>query len=199
MTKLEAVNYLLRLIGTRKVSSETVQHPDVVDAVDMLDMWTKKCLERGWWFNELPEVTMQPDSSGKIRFNLNVVRFEYADRATQVQYPLLSKQNGRLVDNATQSEVFSAAVTLKHYITLPWENLPHAAQQYIMYSAGAEYVRDKIEDTNKENKMWQQSEGAYAELDAAEMRNQKYNMFDAPATAAVRAGRRPHQGTRRLR
>ncbi|QMP18293.1 hypothetical protein phiV141_34 [Vibrio phage phiV141] len=199
MTKLEAVNTLLRSIGTRPVTSITVGHPDVVDAVAVLERWTRTCLERGWWFNIMNSVELQPDANKFIQFPSNVIRFEYSDTCTRLLYPHIAKRENRLLNAATNSFQWKSSVTLDLYIDLDWEDLAYSAQLYIMYSAAAEFVRDKIEDTAKEMKLEKKAMDYYAELDAEEMRTVKYNMFDNPATADVRRGRRPFIGTGRLR
>lgn len=199
MTKLEAVNTLLRSIGTRPVTSVTVGHPDVVDAVAVLERWTKTCLERGWWFNIMRNTVLTPDANKFIHFPQSVIRFEYSDSHTRLKYPNIAKREDRLLNAATNSFQWDDSVTLDLYIELPWEDIAYSAQLYVMYSAAAEFVRDKIEDTAKEMKLEQKANTYYAELDAEEMRTVKYNMFDNPAIADVRRGRRPFLGTGRLR
>lgn len=144
-------------------------------------------------------VTLEPDSQKYINFGSNVIRFEYADARTRLDYPMIAMRDGRLYNAITNSFEWDVSMTLDLYMRLEWDSLPYSAQQYVMYQAAAEYVRDKIEDTGKEMKLQAHADKEYADLDAEEMRTVKYNMFDNPATADVRRGRRPFLGTGRLR
>ena len=179
------------MIGTRKVSSIDVGHPDVVDAVDALDDWTETLLKRGWWFNKMSQVTYSPDVNGFINFASNVIRFEYYDTADKDAYPLLSKRGNRLLNVETNTFVFQTSIELNVYITLDWEDLPQAAQHYLVYRAGADLVRDKIEDTVKVNDLKRDAQEQMDELHAEEIRTEAANMFENPAVQRVRQGRRP--------
>lgn len=196
MKHLKAVNNLLKMIGTRKVTSVDIQHPDVIDAVDALEDWKEKLLKRGWWFNRMASVTMTPNSQGFIVFATNVIRYEYSNPRQKQVYPLLAKRDNRLLNVEQNTFTFTQSLVLDLYIDLDWNDLPDAAQQYIVYRAGADLVRDKIEDTVKVNDLKGDAQEQMNELDAEELRTAQYNMFDNPATARVRAGRQPFGGRR---
>lgn len=191
MDKLRAVNNLLKLVGTRKVTSVDIPHPDVVDAVDVLEDWTEKLLKRGWWFNKMNAVTLHPDQNGFIQVPTNVIRFEYHDVRDKQVFPLLSLRGNRLLNVATNSFVFDRPITLQLYINLDWDDLPDSAQHYIAYAAGAEYVRDKIEDSQKVNSLKRDAQEHMNALDAEEVRTEQCNMFENPAAMRLRSGRRP--------
>ena len=58
MEKLEAVQMLLRAIGSSPVNSLNVAHPDVANALNSLERLRKSVQKRGWWFNTKLELTL---------------------------------------------------------------------------------------------------------------------------------------------
>ena len=51
MDELEAVNMLLRAIGSSPIVNIDVRHPDAANAIASLDRIRKRMQRRGWWFN----------------------------------------------------------------------------------------------------------------------------------------------------
>ena len=141
MDKLTAVNKLLKMIGTRKVTSIALRHPDVSDAVEELDQWTESLLKRGWWFNRRNRVVHHPNSNGEIVFGLNVLRMEIPD-GCRSPVRSIAKQGSRLYNADDNTFTFDHSMTLTVFVDMNWEDLPDSAQYYIVYRAGSEFVRD---------------------------------------------------------
>lgn len=192
MDHLTAVNSLLKLVGTRKVDSVDVAHPDVVDAVDALALRLESLLKRGWWFNRDRSVTMEPSTEGYIFFATNVLRYELADRLDKRTWPALAKRGNRLYNADTQTYVFDQCISLNLFTKLDWVDLPDAAQQHLIYKAGADYVRDKIEDHIKSAELKLDAQEQMNDLHAEELLTDKVNMLESPRAAKLRAGRRPY-------
>lgn len=191
MKYLDSINVLLREVGTRAVSSQDINHPDVVDAKALLQEYKDKVLQRGWWFNRMKSVLLTPDSNKNIAINSNVVRFEITHDYDLRQYPLLAKRKERLLNMQTNSYSFDTPVTLDLFITLDWDDLPPAAQDYITAQAASAFVRIKLEDTARSNMLMNEANTHMAVLHSQELSTEKNNMFDSPAAASMRMRRRP--------
>lgn len=191
MKYLDSINVLLREVGTRAVSSQDINHPDVVDAKALLQEYKDKVLQRGWWFNRMKSVRLTPDSNKNIAINSNVVRFEITNDYDLRQYPLLAKRKERLLNMQTNSYSFDTPVTLDLFITLDWDDLPPAAQDYITAQAASAFVRIKLEDTARSSMLMNEANTHMAVLHSQELSTEKNNMFDSPAAASMRMRRRP--------
>jgi len=63
MEQLEALNLLLRAIGSDPVNSVSTQQPDAANALDTLDRYRKRVQKRGWWCNISYNVCFQAVST----------------------------------------------------------------------------------------------------------------------------------------
>ncbi|APD18159.1 tail tubular protein A [Vibrio phage JSF7] len=191
MDKLTAVNNMLKMIGTRPVSSLSVRHPDVVDAEAALDDWTGRVCEIGWWFNKRMNITLARNLQKEVEVPDTYLGFLYTDRDTHHMYPYMTKLNNKMFNTEKNTFEFDMDLTLTWYVRVSWEELPIQAQQYVLYSAGADLVRDKIEDSYKEQSLRQDAERAFALLDAEQLRAAPVNILNSPYSKAMRSGRRP--------
>ena len=122
MKYLDSINSLLREVGTRAVTSQDINHPDVTDAKALLQEYKDKVLQRGWWFNRMKSVLLTPDSNKNIAMNNNVVRFEVTYSSDLHMYPLLANRKGRLLNLQTISYAFDTPITLDLFVTLDWDD-----------------------------------------------------------------------------
>lgn len=192
MDKLTAVNNMLKMIGTRPVSTLSVKHPDVVDAEAALDDWTGRVCEHGWWFNKRMNITLTRNLQNEIEVPDTYLSFLYTDRDTHAMYPYMTKLSGKMFNTELNTFTFDMDVTLTWYVRVSWEELPIMAQQYAMYSAGADLVRDKIEDSYKEASLRNDAERHFILLDAEQLRASPVNVLNSPYSRSIRAGRRPY-------
>ena len=51
MLELDAINMMLRAIGSTPVNNVEIPQPDVANARRTLDRNRKSAQKRGWWFN----------------------------------------------------------------------------------------------------------------------------------------------------
>jgi len=193
MTELEAINVLLGNIGTSPVNSLNTGHPDATAAEKTLNRWRERIQRRGWWFNVDYQVTLQREPvTNKIPV-LNVVSAELPDQT-------IVKRGDYLYNRVTQSYIFTEDAFAQRVIRyVVWDDLPDVAQEFALNLAGAEFVRDEIEDTNKQLSLEQSAELARQELVAQDLREQNFNSFDKSRVARARGGVRPYgRGTARF-
>jgi hypothetical protein len=186
MTETEAVNVLLGNIGADKVNSLTLGHPDVDAARAVLLRACRRVQRSGWWFNRDYNVSLQPEPvTGKILVS-NVHEVNIYDQA-------IIKKGDYLYNRITQSYVFTVNVLAVSVISyVPWDQLPDTAQEVAMYRAGAEFVRDELEDASKEASLNNEAALALIELKSEDMRVQGYNAYNKRRVASARSGVRPY-------
>lgn len=69
MTKLDAVNWILRRVGLRTISAlETGSASTAADVERVLDEWTLRVLEQNWHFNKRRRAVMTADANGHLLF-----------------------------------------------------------------------------------------------------------------------------------
>lgn len=145
MTFLEAINTLLSVIGEAPVSSlSDTEHNTVSDAA--LASRTLKEVDRdvqaeGWQFNTDTDVILQQDNQKQFPLPGNVLRASFSpNQYADSQFVVRGR---RVYDRATQSYEIGDNVqtlTVARMVTqLDWDDLPHAAQQYIVIRAARIY------------------------------------------------------------
>ena len=143
MTFLEAVNTLLSVIGEAPVSSlSDVGSNTISDAA--LASRTLKEVDRdvqaeGWQFNTDQYVELQQDNKGQFPIPGNVLRASFSPaRYPDCQYVVRGK---RVYDRKHQSyQIDCDTLIIDQMVTqLEWDDLSHAAQQYITIRAARIY------------------------------------------------------------
>lgn len=140
MTKLEAVNAILRDAGARTTSSLTSPtRKDVIDAEDILDQVSRSVQLEGHWFNtEIISVSIDGSSQYVIAAAItHVERISGGPTNGTNGAPFLVLRSGLLYDtvNATNTFPAAAAVKLKVHRLLSYEALPSSAREYIYAAA----------------------------------------------------------------
>jgi len=185
MTELEAVNMMLRELGSSKVNNLSSSHPDIANCQDTLSRLREQEQRSPWWFNTDYNVTFQRDTANEISI---------ADAIDSVvwQDDLLVVRGGKLYNSYDQTYVFDCDVTAYRVVRLlDWDELPGTMQDYLMYSAAAEVVRTELEDTGKQNSLLEQAGRARIKLQAQDLREGKHNVFRNARILRTRAGVRP--------
>lgn len=179
MKKLEAVNLIMDELGTHHVSSLDNTHPDVRTAVLQIDNEIATLLTRGWWFNTVEKVTVAPQSNGFIILPETVLVIE-----TDNKY--IVRRGQYLWDMSKNSRVFDSPVTMKQFVILEWEALPHNAQQAAVHAAAAAVVRIKLSDMVRSNMLYQLAQNYAASLSDDEIRVTQPNMYLPERIASIR-------------
>lgn len=186
MKELDAVNMLLRLIGSTPVNSLQAPHPDVANALTTLRRVSDQLQQKGWWFNLDYNIVMTPNSEKDIKFASTIVSAKTCDTA-------LIKRGDRLYNRAKQTYKFDAPVTLERVTRLlEWDELPETMKTYCAYFAAAEFVRDELEDQAKQDDLNSSAQRALIEVNAQELDEGNHNMFDKARVRRARYGTRPY-------
>lgn len=185
MTKLEAVNVLLRKLNNRPVNSLDTAHPRVPSALAALERHSKKLQAKHWWFNvEHPTLTPQV---GTLRITLpgDTLSVDSVDRRPRVA------ARGRFLYNLDDSTFeFFAPLTVRLHRVLDFELLPPTVAEAVLTAAALEWIGDNDGDEMKVRLASTEAADAYATMHAEHIRNSRRNLLSSPsmrtAMAAVR-------------
>ena len=185
MEELEALNLLLRAIGSDPVNSVSTQQPDAANALDTLNRYRRRVQKRGWWCNIQYNVEFQV-AGKEIRIPKEYTTVIF-DNATLV------KRGNRLFDKYNNTYQFTCSVVAKRTIyILPWDEMPESMREVITYQAAQSFVRDEIEDSNKSKDFQTEAAMAMIDLKKEDLEQGQYNAFDKKRVIKARVGVRPY-------
>jgi hypothetical protein len=180
-TQLEAINTMLSAIGEPPVNSLSSQRADSLIAVQILNEVSREVQSYGWHFNIEYKVVMTPDSSGFIYLSENVAR---VDTDPTEGLDIIVRGN-RIYNKATNSYVFSSAITVTQIVMLEFEEIPEPARRYIMIRA-ARIFMDRMVGSEKHHMFNLQDEVmALGKMREYEMDTADYSIFDEYSTASI--------------
>lgn len=186
MNELEAMNMLLRLIGSSPVNSTDNKHPDVANAKVTLNRIRKQAQRRGWWFNTDYNVVYEPNEQSEIVLSSEVSTLVASSR-NYIQ------RGNKLYDKVNNTFKFNCNVLVKRQVRyLEWDDMPDAMKDYCAYFAGAEFIRDELEDLQKKKDLQQSAGIAMLDVKKQDLEEGRYNVFDSARVARARAGVRPY-------
>lgn len=185
MEELEALNLLLRAIGSDPVNSVSTQQPDAANALDTLNRYRKKAQKRGWWFNIQYQVMFQV-AAGEIRIPKEYTTVVFDD-------PALIKRGTRLFDKVNNTyQMTSNKIAARTTYTTVWEEMPVSMQEYVTYLAAASFVRDEIEDSAKSKEFQLEAGISMMDLKKEDLEQGQYNSFNKSRVTSARRGIRPY-------
>jgi len=185
MEELDALNLLLRAIGSDPVNSVSTQQPDAANAIDTLNRYRRRVQKRGWWCNIQYNVVFQV-ASNEIRIPKEYTSVIFDDLN-------LVKRGTRLFDKVKSTFQFTENVTARRTIyTLPWEEMPESMREVVAYMAASSFVRDEIEDVDKSSQLQTEAGMAMVDLKKEDLEHGQYNSFHKSRVYRARVGVRPY-------
>ena len=186
MKELDAVNMLLRLTGSSPVNSLESNHPDVANARVTLKRVRKQLQQAGWWFNIDYNIVLTPNNSNEIVFGSTISSVKTHDTS-------LIKRGNKLYNRSLQTYKFYQPITVQRitYI-LDWDDMPDTMQSYCAYYAASQFVRDELEDANKQADLDKSAAMALIDLRAQDLDEGQYNIFDKSRVRKARYGTQPY-------
>jgi hypothetical protein len=194
MTELEALNMLLRLIGQRAVNDFETTLPSAENARDTLKRIRGTAQARGWWFNLDYNVVYSPDVVTKEIVLPSQVR------AVRTENDGIIKRGNKLYNRIDQTFKFDSNVlVVREQRTVDWVDMPADMQIHVAYKAGAEFIRDELEDATKEEALNISAGMALLDLKKQELEANRFNVFNTPRVGLARSGQRPYNTMSRSR
>jgi hypothetical protein len=187
LTDLEAVNAILRNLGTAAVTSlDTVSNPDVQAAISSLNDKRLAVQSQAWWFNTQENVTLARNLVDEIAIPSTTVTLDTSKCGIDVV------QHGlRLFNRETNSYKFDKNLTDIWLVTaLPWDDLPYSVREVVKFSAMVQVQSDLEGDREKLAQVEGQLQGAFLTMRREHIRNRGVNAFNNPRTALLLNGPR---------
>lgn len=190
MDELEALNMLLRAIGSSPVTTLESPHPDAANARTTLSRVRRQAQKRGWWFNIDYFVAFTPDPiTGEVRIPDTITKVVFGNTN-------LVRRGTKLYDKVNQTYVFSGQLIADRiqYVT-PWDEMPESLKEYVAYVSAAHFVRDELEDEAKVASYREEAAVAMMDVKKEDLEQGQYNTFNKSRVRKARVGVRPYGGT----
>lgn len=176
-TKLEAVNQLLMSIGESPVNTLEEGLTESGMATTVIDNISREIQSKGWWFNtEL--FTLTPDVNGNLLLPANTLK---VDTGFEHIVARGSKLYNKVENTFTFTQAYPAAVV----VGLDYNELPEVARHSITTRAICVFQSQTVGSTSLHSMYTTNASMAYAMLDAAELENGNYSLFDNPELVAM--------------
>lgn len=174
--KLDAVNEILSAIGSSPVSTiDDDNNIDVINAKRILDGVSKEIQTRGWYFNTLEKIHLDPeDNSGIMQVPCpnSYLRFE------SFGYKLI-RRNGYFFDNYGQTAEFKDGLDIDILVKeLSFEELPESFRKYITVRASRVFQMRYLGDDGLDLHLQTEETSAYADIVDYDLTTGNYNVFE---------------------
>jgi hypothetical protein len=184
MTELDAINGLLGIIGEAPIDSiSDITVNEITDsclAKKTLDEVCRDVQAEGWDWNTEQDYPVVADSSGHFLLPPSTLAIRMSpNRYPETQYV---RRGLRLYDKLQHTfkigEYIKGAIVIDEIILLlDWEEMPHAAQQYVMIRAGRIFSNRYINSSAVYVYTNQDEEYARAMLIRGEERSSQHNLL----------------------
>lgn len=133
MTKLEAINAILRRLGLPPVSAlDTGGNSTQAHAERFLDDADRSCQARGWHFNTRVGVTLARNGSSKIAVPASAYRIDTSGSSADVDVTVVG---GFLYDIANNTDVWSRDLEVSYVSHTAFADLPQTFADYVVSEA----------------------------------------------------------------
>lgn len=180
MTELDAVNYLLGILGSSPVGALTNKNPDVSVSQAALTAAIVSVTSEGFWFNEVYDVDFVPDpTSGQINTT------GYTKLITRNYYGVV-RGNDLLFDPKNNTYVWENTVTADCIAILDFEELPDAVQQAVQFFAATALCSTDLEDATKRAEQETFYNNAFRQIKQEDLEVKRRNSQMAPSHIRLR-------------
>jgi len=182
LTKLDAVNIILNVIGETPVSSLTSGLPDAESAETKLDSTIMEVLAKGWQQNTEQNIYMSRNFEGQIIVPRQYLRIDTmgVDKPINIT---VRKQNGKrkLFDVRNYTYKFTKDLLVQVLIEIEFEALNFELQNYIAFRAARKFQESAMGSTTLDSFAGRQEQDAYAALLDAEAEGEDTNILTSSA------------------
>lgn len=173
MKLLTVVNYCLKYLGEKRVSSVDTRHPTVNDVVLEVEDQIRILLAKGWWFNERTQ-TYYPDNEGRIAAPMDALMVS----SKTIDVDIVDGYFWNI--SADTNVIYSPIeVTVRH--NLDFDTLPEIAAEYVKCTVAYILYAQEYGAENTLQTIMAQRADAQMYLEREELRKRKYNSTQRPA------------------
>ena len=174
ITELDAVNEMLSVIGESPINTlENLQNIDAINALRILRLVNRQEQARGWSFNIINSLTLNPDVlTKKIRWQDNYLFLKGSNGEKLIR-------NGEYVkDLANDTINFEDPVTCEAILLVPFEEMPDPMRSYIIAKASLAFQTRYFNAPELTQITAQTLNECWMRLQEYEMTNNNYNMLE---------------------
>ena len=171
--ELDAVNEILSAVGSSPVNTlEDDLNVDVLNAKRILKAMSIEIQSRGYRFNTLNNVYLQPDAdTGFVSYARDYIR------VFSTGYKLVNR-SGYFFDLETGSNEFPDGLTLTELVKeLPFEELPTVFRKYITVRAARTFQIKYLTSSDIDASLQYEEATAYADIVDYELMEGNYNVL----------------------
>ena len=182
LTKLDAVNIILNVIGETPVSSLTSGLPDAEAAEQKLDLTIMEVLAKGWQQNTETNIYMSRNYDGEIVVPRQYLRVDTMGMDKSINITI-RKQNGKrkLFDLREYSFKFTKDLLVEVLLEIDYEALNFELQNYIAFRAARKFQESAMGSATLDSFAGRQEQEAYAALLDAEAESEDTNILRSSA------------------
>lgn len=169
LTKLQAVNIVIRAVGEPPVFSTDSQNPYVLTALSLLAEKSRDIQSKGWWFNTQRSFRLLPDEQGYVSIPSNTLAINTDDPNSKY-----AVRDDHIIDLNNNTYKFGEPISLSIIEEVEFNNLPYAAAKAIAYNAAIEMQRSFEMDRNKLSSLAIDYREAEMELKKEHLRNSNH-------------------------
>lgn len=170
----EAINECLMVIGEQiiedTISIEGIYEAEQADRV--IEQIKREILSEGWSFNTDSSWPFSTDYDGYITLPPNVLRVDATDGSDYI------RKDGKLFDKGNLTYKFSNSVACDVIWDLDFDDLPEAAQNYIIHKASRIMYQRFVGDLNMVQALMSDERESLIRLRVHEDEVGDYNIFD---------------------
>lgn len=178
MTKLDAVNSILAVIGEMPVTTlEGTLNADAVLASRMLDDVVRDVLVEGWYFNTDHNMELTPDVNGNVELADTVINVD-VDPRYSIDVDVVQRGK-KLYDKKNHTYTFTKplkGVSMTYHID--FDELPASAKQYALGLAKVKYQSNVLGDATLHQMLLQDLQKVRTAFVAEDIRQSDRNLLD---------------------
>mgnify|MGYP003669815792 FL=1 len=182
LTKLDAVNIILNVIGETPVSTLTSGLPDAEAAETSLNLTIKEVLAKGWQQNSEISIYMSKNYDQEILVPNQYLRVDTTGLDKDVNVTIRT-QNGKrkLFDLRNHTFKFTKNLLVDVLIDVEFEELNFELQNYISFRSARKFQESAMGSATLDSFASRQEQEAYAALLDAEAEGEDTNILNSSA------------------
>lgn len=178
ITKLEAVNRMLKAINERPVSALNSGVPDAESAVSALDEVTKDVLAKGWQCNTDYNFRFVPNPDGLIVLPDTAYRIDATGQSAALSIAVRRYNGHACIYNVDkQTYLWTGPVWADVVWEMAFEDLTHELQAFITYKAARRFQKGSVQSVAIDKLLKELEDEAWAALQDAEGETENCNVL----------------------
>lgn len=188
ITKLEAVNYLLDVLGSTPVGDLETLHPDLGSALSKLQSSSGTVQKVGMWYNKEIYVELTPNEITK-----EIALSNDCIKVIGIYGDFVIQRGLKLYDTQKNTYQFDCPVFIDYVVDLEWDYLPQSVQDAIKFHAAMQIASIDLEDQVKYAEQRALYVDAYVQVKAEDLEIKQRNVLLTPKSIRTRGRVQPYR------